>query len=222
MKKVYPLPYPRVKQLVDEKNDRSLVAYLIASDSEVTEQFLYGLSWPYFKHIRHYWYTTYTDEVDAANDVYLKIKTPKKKDGISPLEGFAFRCRFFIWFFYVAKRHCIDRWRKHRKLLFCPTEEMESITEDDSTVMEDNDTVKVLYNPEIVANIFSHMSNKRYIEVLRLRYFENLKPEEIAEAMNDSKDNIYRTTNRARNQFEEVLLQLYPEFYSEMNKKNHG
>lgn len=219
MKKAYPLPWPRVKQLVDENDDRSLVAYLIASDPEVTEQFLYGLSWPYFKHIKRYWYTTYTDEVDAANDVYLKIKTPKKKDGISPLEGFAFHCRFFIWFFCVAKRHCIDKYRKHRKLLFCPTVEMESIQEDDATIMEDDATVKVLYNPEIVANIFNHMSNKRYVDVLRLRYFENLKSEEIAKAMNDSKENIYRTTNRARGQFKEVLQQLYPKFYSEMKKK---
>ena len=209
MQKIYPIPYPKIEQL--ENDDRSLVACLIAGEPEVTEQFLYGRSWFFFRAIKRYWSTTYNSEVDAADDVYLHVNKPRESDGTSVLKRFNFQRKFIVWFFAVSKNFCIDKWRHHRKLKFCPLEEIESFADDDRIV--------VAYDAQVVSNTINNMPHKRYAEVLRLRYIEDMDIEKIAEIMQDSRANIDRTINRAKAQFEEVLMRIYPNFYHERNKK---
>lgn len=211
MQKVYPIPSPKVDQL--EGDDRSLVAYLLAHEPDVTEQFLYGeKSWNFFRAIKRYWQTTYESEIDAADDAYVHIHKPRESDGTTPIQRFSFRVKFFAWFFFVSKNYCIDKWRHHRKLKFCPIEEMESVADEDSSIA-------VIYNAQVVENVFNNMPHKRYVEALKYRYLNNMSIEQIAIVMHDSRANISRIIYNAHMQFEDILMRIYPNFYRERNKK---
>lgn len=202
--------YPLEHEKVDKLDDYSLVQYLIERNAYVTEHFLYGSCWDFFVSLYKYWYTDYTGADDMAADVYIHVMEPKDPDGLSALQRFKFQTKFILWFYRVSKNLCIDHYRKHRKLVFCSYEDMDTLCKDDSTVV-------VGYDSTIVNNVISRMPNKRYARFLKLRYIDEMDFTEIANAMGGRCANYYKIHTRAKDQFREVLKQIYPEIYSERN-----
>lgn len=208
--KTMPIPFPLIEKMDD---DHSIVACLLNNESDVTEQFLYGKCGSWFVFLFRYYNPFHNCEnaVELADDAYVDVITPRDSDNTSKLQRFDFSKKLHLWFFRCSRNMCITRCRKHRKVKFCSADELDYYLKDESLVPVPVDT-------KVVEDVINHMSNKRYAEILRHRYIEDLDIDKTAETMGETKAQCSRVIYKAKEQFEDVLRRRYPAFCRERDK----
>jgi RNA polymerase sigma-70 factor (ECF subfamily) len=131
---------------------------------------------------------------ELTNDIMLA--------GINSLPSFNGKCNEFSWLCSIAKHKIIDYYRKKKlkTVLFsaCPT--FEEIA--DKALSPERDVLKNELKEEI-KNTFNEL-NKGYIDILRLKYIEDLKISQIAEKLQMSVKAVESRLIRAKKKFREV------------------
>lgn len=181
---------------IDQYTDQEIVAALLARDTRVTKEYLYGKCFPLFYAVYSKYYTDCESPVELINEIYLDILMPKGDSAQCKLEKFGFRCTLTMWLKIVAENYCRSLFAK--KIEFS----REILTDSDRNDFEDQSldlNIKQL-NVDDALTILNSMPNARYRQLIRLKYLEEKSHEETAAALDMSMDNYYNKHRLAKQQ----------------------
>lgn len=199
-----------MKQNADWLNgmsDLDVVNAILLRDRNVTQQYLYIKCYPLFKSVYDNYYTDCQSCVEFINEIYIHLLTPKNDTGECKLQSFRFGSTLTTWLKTVAVYYCYGKYRKKNEIDFVPEINERSETQGDRFDAYSS-SMYVESNPSgysDIETILDLMPNKRYSQIIRLRYVENRTNEEAAEMLGMSMDNFYNKHRRARLQFIQVL-----------------
>lgn len=221
----YPIPFDKIKNL----SQSTLKKKLLIKSAPHTQQFLYGMAWPVFNKLWHYFYTDCETTLEYANDTYTYIIEPRKDktppvllESYSPQKG-----KILGWLSKTAINRCIDAHRKHRKVVFLHLDEDIVVSEDSKQsdtdrmklsgerIKDDTYYIETGLSIEQWEKIIAGVPNERYRKLLTYRYLENLSYSEIAAKMGESESLCRQTRYKA-------VEQLKKSFFTNANNLIEG
>lgn len=185
---------------------------LINFDEKVTRRYFYQDCYPLFKSIFDNYYTDCKDCKEFMDEVYLVVLAPSKVTGKCQMENFKGESTLRSWLKSVCLYYCFKKYKLKKRMpvyepLLHPSEK--NIDEDMG-----NDRLDAIYGSEDIdfSNlnyqdaliVLRQMPNKRYSDLIRLRYLEQKTNEETAEALGMTMDNYYNKHKLAKAQYEKV------------------
>lgn len=181
---------------IDQYTDQEIVAALLARDTRVTKEYLYGKCFPLFYAVYSKYYTDCESPVELINEIYLDILMPKGNAAECKLEKFGFRCSLTMWLKIVAENYCRSLFAK--KIDFS----RDILTDSDRNDFESQslDLNMKQLNVDDAHVILASMPNARYRELIRLKYLEEKSHDETAAALGMSMDNYYNKHRLAKQQ----------------------
>ncbi len=186
--------------------DQILVEALLSKDRKVTQEFLYRKCWPLFKSVYDNYYTDCESCVEFINEIYIYLLTPEKETGTPKLASFGFRSSLFTWLKTVCIFYCYKRFKRKGRA------EINNFFEnvDDVGVRYLPETDSINHNDSIFAGhdaetILGLMPNRRYSNLIRLRYLEEHTNEETAALMGMNMNTYYSKHKLAKDQFVKTL-----------------
>lgn len=197
-----------MKNIVEQMDDRAVVDAILLRNQKVTQQYLYIKCYPLFKSVYDNYYTDCESCVEFINEIYVHLLSPDRETGECKLQGFQFSSTLTTWIKTVAVFYCYSRYRKKQRVQMCEEEvEINGDTCDRLNVAAASMYVEdtPMWNEDL-ETILSLMPNKRYAQLIRLRYFDNLSNEETAQLLGMTMDVFYNVHRRARQQFQQVLI----------------
>ena len=188
--------------------DLKIAKALIDRDEGVTRNYFYKQCYPLFKSVFDNFYTDCVNVKEFIDEIYIVVLAPGKKTGKCQMENFKGESTLASWLKSACLFHCYRKFKRKRIVLvdgFPPENDDSSGSHD--RFLENNDSCEIdlsNMNREDVETILSLMPNKRYVELIRLRYLEMMTNEETAKAMDISMDVYYNVHNRAKSQYVRV------------------
>ncbi len=184
---------------IDSLTDQEIVSAILNRDTRITRLYLYEKCYPLFKARYDKYYTDCESCVELINEIYTYIMTPGVKTGKCYLSTFGFSCSLTCWLKIVVENYCHQLFKKRLDIIdiqedFSDRNATESISPNIDSVNR--------RDVEIVLNL---MPNKRYSNLIRLRYIEEKSNEETADILGMSMDNYYNKHKLAKEQFAKIL-----------------
>lgn len=186
---------------IENMTDEEIVAALLRKDREVTYFYFYKKCYPLFHSLYLKYYTDCESGIEFTNEIYVYIMTPGTESGRCKLADFGFRCSLTMWLKIVAEHYCHQLYALRGKY------RIDFIEDGDRNRVQDlsfSSEFRSL-NMDDVQKILQMMPNKRYRDIIRLRYLEEKTNEETAEILAMSMDNFYNKHRLAKVQFRTVL-----------------
>ena len=184
------------------------IAYsLLNKDEDVIRKYLYVRCWPLFKSIFDNYYTDCDSCVEFIDEIYNLILTPSKATGHCQLENYRGESTLTSWLKAVCLYYCYRKYRvsgkmKILKLALNADDEKKTGSGDRKEGMLgtiDMDFSSI--NRKDAEAILDQMPNRRYRELIRLRYLEQKTNEETAKELGMSMDNYYNKHKLAKAQY---------------------
>lgn len=191
-----PIPYTHILLWPDRK----IVPSLLRMEQLPTAEFFYGKTYPVFKSLHKRYHTDCAEVIDFIHEIYVDIIEPRVVSGRCKLETFNFKCSLKNWIGVVAIRYCQYKYKKH-----IPIEESsddDRILPSEPSILTDMGTL----NRNDVEAIISMMPTKRYQDLIRYRYLDELDNEETAKKMGMTMDNYYNKHRAAKLQYIQAFL----------------
>ena len=204
-----------VKKIYQE--DLQIAKALIKRDNLVTRKYFYQQCYPLFKSIYDNYYTDCTNCKEFIDEIYIVVLAPSKTTGKCQMENFRGESTLTSWLKTACLYYCYKKYDAkgrmpiYEPLIFLNNQEKE----DDSGRDEEKfGSIEIDFNNlnrEDALAILKRMPNKRYSEIIRLRYLELLTNEETANELGMTMDNYYNKHKLAKAQYiriqrKEVLL----------------
>ena len=187
-------------------NDHDIVDALLRKDAEVTRDFFYRKSYPLFKSIFDNYHTDCSSCMEFINEIYVHILSPNKETGMCKLDSFRFQSTLFTWLKTVCLFYCYKRYERVNKI---PTERFSDNFDENGVRIDTvagsidiDDTSMQGYDLEVILRL---MPNKRYSQLIRLRYLEGHTNEETAELMGMNMNTFYNKHKLAKEQYIKTL-----------------
>ena len=193
--------------------DLQIAKALINRDETVTRSYFYQQCYPLFKSINDNYYTDCACCKEFIDEIYIVILAPGKTTGKCQLENFNGDSSLTSWLKSVCLFYCYNRYeRKRRMPLYdpLPNSSKKGKEQDDG-----GDRFDILYgsvefdfcnlNYQDALVILKQMPNRRYSDLIRLRYLEQKSNEETAEALGMTMDNYYNKHKLAKEQYVCIL-----------------
>ena len=182
---------------------------LLKHDGKVTRHFFYQKCYPIFKSIYDNYYTDCACVKEFIDEIYILALAPSKTTGKCQLENFRGESTLTSWLKTVCLYYCYN---KHELKERMPKHEpISSFNNDDD---ESTDRIYAIYgsndidfdnlNRQDAIEILNMMPNKRYRNIITMRYLEQKTNEETAEALGMTMDNYYNKHKLAKEQYERV------------------
>ena len=194
-----------VKQIYTE--DLQLAKALIKRDELTTRKFFYQQCYPLFKSIFDNYYTDCENCKEFIVEIYLLVLSPSKTTGKCPMENFRGESTLTSWLkssclFYCYKKFEIkERMPKYEKITHQNGNNSDNDDRNDSIYGSlELDFSKLNRNDAI--SLLKQMPNKRYSELIRLRYLEQNTNEETAKALGMTMENYYSKHKLAKEQYQ--------------------
>lgn len=192
------------------EEDLKIASSLLNKDEEVIRKYLYVRCWPLFKSIFDNYYTDCDSCVEFIHEIYTLILTPSKLTGHCQLENYRGESTLTSWLKAVCLYYCYRKYKvKGRiallKLALNDVDEKKTGSNDRKEYLLgtiDMDFSSINRNDAEV--ILNQMPNRRYRELIRLRYLEQRSNEETAKELGMSMDNYYNKHRLAKAQYELV------------------
>lgn len=191
-------------------NDLELAKALIKRDELTTRQFFYKQCYPLFKSIFDHYHTDCDNCKEFIDEIYLMVLSPSKTTGKCQMENFRGESTLTSWLkssclFYCYKKFEINgRMPKYEKISHSNEKSLEDDDRNDSIYGSiDLDFSKL--NRSDANVILKQMPNKRYSELIRLRYLELNTNEETAKTLGMEMDNYYNKHKLAKEQYIQVF-----------------
>ena len=204
-----------VKKIYHE--DLQIAKALIKRDNLVTRKYFYQQCYPLFKSIYDNYYTDCTNCKEFIDEIYIVVLAPSKTTGKCQMENFRGESTLTSWLKTACLYYCYKKYDAkgqmpiYEPLIFLNNQEKE---EDGGRDEEKFGSIEIDFNNlnrEDALAILKRMPNKRYSEIIRLRYLELLTNEETANELGMTMDNYYNKHKLAKAQYirihrKEVLL----------------
>ena len=187
-------------------NDHDIVNALLKRNEWITRDFFYRTCYPLFKSVYDNYHTDCSSCLELINEIYVHILTPNKETGQCKLEKFRYESTLFTWLKTVCLFYCYKKYKRKQKLQF---DRITDNFDDVGVIMDvlpcsiDLDISSLSRNDVDV--ILKLMPNRRYSNLIRLRYFEGHTNEETAEMMGMNMNTFYNKHKLAKEQYLKIL-----------------
>lgn len=192
-----PIPYPYIAKWPDQK----IVPSLLHFEQLPTAEFFYGKSYPMFKSLYRRYTTGCAEVIDFIHEIYIDIIQPRPISKRCKLETFNYKCSLRNWVGVVAIRYCYARFSKQDLVEILPEDEVESCSAEPAMFANMRGLDK-----QDVEMILQMMPNKRYRELIRLRYLEGYDNEETAQKLRMTMANYHNKHRLAKVQYIQAFL----------------
>ena len=171
-------------------SDKELVAGLIGNDNRIVNFFFYQKCGAMIGYIISKIYRHQAEKDELVNDLYLYLQ----ENDWHKVRQFDFRSKLTTWVSVVATRYFI----KKRNLVI-ENHELNPLKENGY------DPLKEMLIKMDIHNALERMPNKRYSELLRDLYINDMEAEKVAEKMNVTIANFYNLKHRAIQQITQIM-----------------
>lgn len=198
-----------VKKIYHE--DLQIAKALIKRDNLLTRKYFYQQCYPLFKSIFDSYYTDCTNCKEFIDEIYIVVLVPSKITGKCQMENFRGESTLASWIktaclYYCYKKYAIkEKMPKYERL---PNANVRDNGDDGDRDDAIYGSIKIDFsnlNRQDALIILKHMPNKRYSELIRLRYLELKTNEETAKALGMTMDNYYNKHKLAKEQYERIF-----------------
>ncbi len=197
-----------------EINDRDIVYALLQRNESVTRDFFYRKCYPLFKSVYDNYHTDCSSCMEFISEIYIHIMTPGEKTNLCKLEQFKFQSTLFTWLKTVCLFYCYKKYERKRKY---PTKNISEKFDDDGVRIDAiSESINMdrhfleNYDAEVILRL---MPNRRYSQLLRLRYFQGHTNEETAQILGMNMNTYYNKHKMAKEQYLKILKK---------EEQNHG
>ena len=197
--------------------DLQIAKALIKRDNLVTRKYFYQQCYPLFKSIYDNYYTDSINCKEFIDEIYIVVLAPSKISGKCQMENFRGESTLASWIKTACLYYCYKKYElKSRMPVYEPLLYTNNSEKDDNGGRDEDKfgSIEIDFNNlnrEDALAILKRMPNKRYSEIIRLRYLELLTNEETAKTLGMTMDNYYNKHKLAKAQYirihrKEVLL----------------
>lgn len=197
-----------IKKIYTE--DLQIAQALIQRDNTITRKYFYHHCFPLFKSIYDNYYTDCTDYKEFIDEIYIVVLTPSKATGRCQMENFRGESTLTSWLKTACLYYCYNKYElkermpKYEPLVSGNDEKDEESTDRTDAIYGSNDIDFDNLNRQDALAILSLMPNKRYRNIITMRYLEQKTNEETADALGMTMDNYYNKHKLAKEQYERV------------------
>ena len=198
-----------VKKIYHE--DLQIAKALIKRDNLVTRKYFYQQCYPLFKSIYDNYYTDCTNCKEFIDEIYIVVLAPSKTTGKCQMENFRGESTLASWIKTACLYYCYKQYETKEKMPKYERLPNSNVKDND----DDSDRDDAIYgsieidftnlNRQDALIILNQMPNKRYSELIRLRYLELKTNEETAKALGMTMDNYYNKHKLAKQQYERIF-----------------
>lgn len=188
--------------------DQQIIEALIARDERVTQQFFFSNCRPLFLSIIRYVFSYEVDYDEFVNEFYLYLM----ENDAYRLRQFQGRSTIYQWMkviairYFIAKRdNMIDNESKNTHL--------DSVAQNETV---DNER-KMIADMD-VERLFSLLSNRRYVYVIRRLVLQEAEPKVVAHELRTNVNNLYNIKKRAIAALTELALNEVEKYEKEISK----
>ena len=198
-----------VKRIYHE--DLRIANALIKRDNMVTRRYFYQQCYPLFKSIYDNYYTDCINCKEFIDEIYIVVLAPSKITGKCQMENFRGESTLASWIKTACLYYCYKQYETKEKMPKYERLPNSNVKDND----DDGDRDDAIYgsieidftnlNRQDALIILNQMPNKRYSELIRLRYLELKTNEETAKALGMTMDNYYNKHKLAKEQYERIF-----------------
>lgn len=198
-----------VKKIFSE--DLQIAKSLIVRDEMVTRKYFYQQCYPLFKSIFDNYYTDCANVKEFIDEMYIIVLAPSKLTGKCQMENFRGESTLTSWLKTACLFYCYKQFEIKGKM---PRKERLPLSngDDDDDAGDRADSIYGSLeldfsniNRQDAQVIIKQMPNKRYGELIRLRYLELKTNEETAKELGMSMENYYNKHKLAKEQYERIF-----------------
>ena len=187
-------------------NDHEIVLALLQRNEGITRDFFYRKCYPLFKSVYDNYHTDCSSCMEFISEIYVHILTPRKDSGLCKLEQFKFQSTLYTWLKTVCLFYCYKKYKRKQK--FSTNRISEKMDEDGIRIESLSESISIdsssldNHDAEIVLQL---MPNRRYSQLIRLRYFQGHTNEETAQLMGMNMNTFYNKHKMAKEQFIKIM-----------------
>ena len=187
-------------------NDHDIVDALLRRDENITRDFFYRKCYPLFKSIYDNYHTDCSSCMEFISEIYVHILTPNRETGLCKLDNFRFQSTLFTWLKTVCLFYCYKRFERVNKTQterFSDKFEEGGVRIDTVSGSINTDSLSMaIYDIEVILRL---MPNKRYSQLIRLRYLDGHTNEETAALLGMNMNTFYNKHKLAKEQYIKIL-----------------
>ncbi len=166
--------------------DLQIAKSLINKDEMVTRKYFYQQCYPLFKSIYDNYYTDCANCKEFIDEIYIVVLAPSKSTGRCQMENFRGESTLTSWLKTACLFYCYkqfeqkERMPKHEQIAHVNMKDNEDDGDRADSVYGSIEIDFSNLNRQDALTIIKQMPNKRYSELIRLRYLELMTNEETA------------------------------------------
>lgn len=189
--------------------DLHIAEALIKRDEVVTRNFFYKKCYPLFKSIFDNYHTDCGSVIEFISEVYVILLSPSKTTGKCQMDNFRGESTLASWLKSACLFYCYNKYQCKTKMpivgqLPNPNDEKYDNTDRYIDLGGSSELYFDNMNRQDIETMLNMMPNKRYSNLIRLRYLNMKTNEETAEALGINMDNYYNVHKRAKAQYEQI------------------
>lgn len=191
--------------------DLQIAKSLISRDETVTRKYFYQQCYPLFKSIFDNYYTDCSTCKEFIDEIYILVLAPSRTTGKCQMENFKGESTLTSWLKTVCLFYCYKQFDikgkipKHEQIPHSYIKENDGDTDRTVSIYGSIEIDFSNLNRQDALTIISQMPNKRYSELIRLRYLELKTNEETAKELGMSMENYYNKHRLAKEQYERIF-----------------
>lgn len=196
------------KKIYEE--DLRIANSLINRDEQITRKYFYQQCYPLFKSIYDNYYTDCISCKEFIDEIYIVVLAPSKITGKCQMENFRGESTLASWIKTACLYYCYKQFEtkkkmpKYERLLYTNVKDNDDTSDRNDAIYGSIDIDFTNLNHQDALIILKQMPNKRYSELIRLRYLEYKTNEETAKALGMTMDNYYNKHKLAKEQYEQI------------------
>ena len=187
-------------------NDHDIVLALLQRNERVTREFFYRKCYPLFKSVYDNYHTDCSSCMEFISEIYVHVMTPRKDSGLCKLEQFKFQSTLYTWLKTVCLFYCYKKYERKQK--FSTNRISEKFDDEGVRINAIPGSVNMNissmedYDAETILQL---MPNRRYSQLMRLRYVIGHTNEETAQLMGMNMNTYYNKHKLAKEQYLKTL-----------------
>lgn len=174
--------------------DREIVDGILANDERIIQHFFFRECKPLFAYIIHSIFDGHVERNELINELFLYLE----HDDWYKVRQFDYRSKLITWISVVA-----IRFFQKKRALMIDSDSIETLYEQNTLWQETG----ISHDRRMdVRKAIDQMPNERYQHVIVELELKERNPEELAQEMNITIDNLYNIRRRARLQLKTIMV----------------